>query len=53
MNKKPYHAPVVARVELEVREAVLGTCRLSGVSTGRTEGSPCTIAVLPNPACLD
>ena len=31
VNKKPYQAPVVKKVHLEVKNSVLSTCRISGV----------------------
>lgn len=43
MNKKPYEAPAVKKVKLEVKNAVLSTCHTSYDNTPRYPGmnSPC------------
>lgn len=41
-QKKPYQPPKLRRVELRPEEAVLGNCKVSGVS-GPGNGGTCTM----------
>lgn len=43
MNKKPYRAPAVTAVRLEVKSAILAVCHSSPNLTPRDGDVPCTI----------
>lgn len=46
MNKKTYVAPVVKRVELEVKSAILAVCHTSAVTMDPQLGpTPCSISL--------
>ena len=47
MNKKNYEAPIVRKVKLEVKNAVLSVCHTTFDNTPRSGGLPagqCTVA---------
>jgi hypothetical protein len=44
MNKKPYEAPIVKKVRLEVRNAVLAICYSSTNSSPKNDPFPCNAA---------
>lgn len=44
MNKKPYKAPVVKKVRLEMSTAVLAVCHSSTVGDSRTAPTGCRIS---------
>ncbi len=50
-NNKTYEAPVVKRVRLEIKNAVLATCHTSYDATPRSVGSPVPCYLDPN--CRD
>jgi hypothetical protein len=41
MDKKLYEAPRITKVRLDVRSAVLGTCRVTGDLTSRDDNDNC------------
>jgi hypothetical protein len=50
LDKKPYEAPVVKEVRLEIKNAVLATCNTSFDATPRP-GSPLQGPCYLNPDC--
>lgn len=52
MNKKQYTKPEIAKVKLEVREAVLGVCRVSGVTGGAKTGNADCKMGIPGVRCM-
>ena len=46
MNKKPYEAPTVKKVRLEIKSAILAVCNTSSNVTPYDEGfgTPCSIS---------
>jgi len=51
MNKKPYIAPEVKKLSLEVRQAVMATCRLSGQPASVAPATDCLEGILE--PCVD
>ena len=47
MHKKIYQKPMIKKVKLDVRSAVLGDCRLSGITVGREGVGECRLLVAP------
>ena len=44
MSKKPYTAPSVTKIKLEIRQSVLSTCNTSIDITPQMDGAPCVPA---------
>ena len=47
MHKKNYQKPTVKKVRLDVRSAVLGQCRVSGITIGKMGLEECKLTVAP------
>ena len=52
MNKKPYKAPVVKKVHLEIKNAVLSICHSSLVADPLGAEGGCRITVCYNPPII-
>jgi len=52
MKKKIYEAPIVKRVHLEIKNAVLAVCNTSYDATPRNPGIPGHVCYL-DPGCLN
>jgi len=52
MNKKPYKAPVVKKVHLEIKNAVLSVCNSSMISDPISEELGCRITGCFTPSAV-